>query len=237
MTWLWQPLLPGAAQLQAGGGSTVSGDGASAGTATATATSAATAASAYASAGTATAAATSVTLIGGAYASAGVATASATSAATAASVFSADGIATVNGVSEVTLEAVGNAAGTSTAIAVGADANAQSALAIGGWSWPVEDEPKKRKKHREPFDGLREEIEAIYRRVTGQEPAPAQVAEAAKDVAAVVAPFVTNERIDWRKALRQQQFKYRLEVAAAAYEQALRQAIEDDEDDWLLLAA
>lgn len=122
------------------------------------------------------------------------------------------------------------------------EAVVEEGLNFGGWSWPIEDDDehrrRKRKKHREPFDGLREEIEAIYRRVTGQEPAPAEIAEAAKDVAAVVEPYVTENRIDWRKALRAKQFEYRLAIAAAAYEQALRQAIEDEEDeDWLLLAA
>jgi hypothetical protein len=110
----------------------------------------------------------------------------------------------------------------------------QPQIALGGWSWPV---ARRRKKHREPFDGLRDEIEAIYRRVTGQVEAPQELAQAAQAVAAVVEPYVVANRVDWRAALHVKQFEYELAIATEAYETALRQAIEDEEDeDWLLLA-
>lgn len=185
MTWLWQPLLPGGAQLLSGGAVS---DTTAIDTGTYT-----------------------VTMVDATFI-----------------------------VSQVTAVNTGSYVVTfndATFVAVGDVPAPDAAVVYGGWSWPVE-HAHKRKKHREPFDGLREEIEAIYRRVTGQEPAPAEIAEAAKDVAAVVEPYVVENRIDWRKALRAKQFEYRLAIAAEAYEAALRQAIEDEEDeDWLLLAA
>jgi len=113
-------------------------------------------------------------------------------------------------------------------------------LVLGGWAWPSgEGERKKKRKHREPFEGLRDQIEAIARRMRGSlEGEPPELVTAARAVADVVEPFVSENRIDWKAALRRQKFAYELETATAAYEQALRQAIEDQEDEeFLLLAA
>lgn len=100
MTWLWQPLLAGAAQLLAGGGSD-SGAGSAAGSATAAATGQSTARASGTIAGTSTVAATGQS--------------------TAASVGSAAGTSTAAATGTYTgeVQAVGTAAGTSTAAGVG----------------------------------------------------------------------------------------------------------------------
>lgn len=179
MSWLWQPLLPGAAQLQSGG-----------------------------------------------------APPDLSAEAAQAFTFGQTASAELASVPQASAEQAFSFGQSATAIG-----GAPQRLTIGGWSWPVE-HAHKRKKHKEPFDGLRDTIEGIYKRVTGQEPAPAEVAEAAQAVAAIVEPYVTNDAIDWRTALRTKAFEYELAIAAAAYEQALRDAIEEDElEDLLLLAA
>lgn len=218
MTWLWQPLLPGAAQLLAGGGS-ASGAGASAGTATAAATGQSTARASSTVAGTSTVAAT------GRSTAAGVGNAAGTSTAAATGTFTGE------------VQAVGSAAGTSTASAVGTSTGGET-LALGpGWgerTYRLEWRDRKWVKRKEREDELSNLIRQVYARLSGEtETAEAEPVEAAAaEVAEVLAPYTVEESIDWEGLEANARAIADLEDALEAYIKA-----RDEEEDFLLLMA
>jgi len=235
----------------AGGGSTVSGVGASAGTSTASGTSKATSAQVGSSAGTSTAAAVGASTAAAVGAAAGTSTAAAvgadasehigsaagTSTATAvgASTFAAAGAASGTstaaaiGLALVTTAGVGSAAGTSTALAVGVDAAAPVAEVItpqGGHYWPDvqrDDDWKER--------SAKERREFLERLINGAEEAPEPVKEEIKEV---IAPYqtkgVTSLAVSRSGLVRLARNQAAVERLIAVYEQFV-----DDEDATVLL--
>ena len=211
--WLWQPLLPGAAQLLAS--ASASGVGSAAGSATAAATGQSTARASSTVAGTSTVAAT------GRSTAASVANAAGTSTAAATGTFTGE------------VQAVGAAAGTSSASAVGASTGGTTTDTHDGFGYG---DPFRRK--RRPKKGKREKaVEDLLKKLMGlvpDDPPPAIEAEAEIAQASVERLFAPT--VDVTPNLEALQFA---QLQLAKLEAMLNRYLEDedDEDDLLLMAA
>lgn len=208
------------------GGSTISGDGASAGTSTVTGVSAATAAEVGSSSGTSTVSGVGASTNAQVGNSTGTSTVSGTSAATAASVGNSDGTSTATAASAVTLSGVGNATGTSTAAAISQSAAHTVGGYPGGYHAFADKRRKQQKQQSDDLAQLLKRLMGLLPKEPNEEIIEAKV-EAAKAVAKVEEDTSEQDALAMQRATL---LVAKLEALLRAYESRV-----DEEDEDLLL--
>ena len=236
MTWLWQPLLPGAAQLQAGGSTAYSAvlDPA---TFAYTGSSLTAVTARFADLSPASLAYTGQNL--GAVVGRLAALDPASFLYTGQDL---DGVYVDNGVAVNYSAVLSPASFTFTGASLEADATGQAApIPLGpGWgerTYRLEWRDRKWVKRKEREDELSNLIRQVYARLSGEAPeAESEQAEsvetAAAEVAEVLAPYKSQESIDWERLENNARAIAELEEALEAYIKA-----RDEEEDWLLMVS
>lgn len=233
MTWQWQPLLPGAAQLQAGGSTAYSAvlDPA---TFAYTGSSLTAVTARFADLSPASLAYTGQNL--GAVVGRLAALDPASFLYTGQDL---DGVYVDNGVAVNYSAVLSPASFTFTGASLEADATGQAApIPLGpGWgerTYRLEWRDRKWVKRKEREDELSNLIRQVYARLSGEtETAEAEAVEtAAAEVAEVLAPYTVEESIDWEGLEANARAIADLEDALEAYIKA-----RDEEEDFLLLMA